>query len=332
MMFETIKKLTAAFGPSGCEKGVASVIRSMIGEHVDEIRENNLGNLIAVKRGKGKKIMLAAHMDEIGLIVSFIDEKGFLRFGKIGGVNQLVALGQRVVFGNGITGVVWYEENMEKMKDAVIEKMYIDIGARSEEEAKKMVGVGDMAVFQGDAVEQNGMIISKTLDDRAGCAILAELAMSRPETDNEIYYVFTSQEEVGLRGAKTAAYGIMPDIAVAVDVTKTGDTPNCRPMALKLGAGPAIKIKDGSVIAHPKVKDMLVKAAAEAGVPYQFEVLEQGGTDAGSIHITAGGIPSGGVSIPARFVHSASETADLGDIENALSLLRKFVCLDFGGV
>ena len=326
-MFETIKTLVGAFGPSGCEKSVAAVIKSMLEGKVDEIRVNNLGNLIAVKKGNGKKIMLAAHMDEIGLIVSYIDEKGFLRFGKIGGVTPLVALGQRVVFKNGTTGVVWYEENIENIKEAKIEKMYIDIGAGSEDDAEKLVKIGDLAVFQGETIEQNGKVISKTLDDRAGCAILLELAMSRPETDNEIYYVFTTQEEVGLRGAKTAAYGIMPDMAVAVDVTKTGDTPSSKPMAVKLGAGPAIKIKDSSVITHPEVRDRLVRAATENNIPYQFEVLEQGGTDAGSIHITAGGIPSGGVSIPTRFTHSTAEMADLKDIENALLLLKRFVCL-----
>lgn len=327
MMIETFKTLVGAFGPSGRESKVSETIRSMLEGKVDEIRVNNLGNLIAVKKGGGRKIMLAAHMDEIGLIVSYIDDKGFLRFGNVGGVAPPVALGQKVVFENGVTGVVWYEENIENIKEAKPEKMYIDIGASSREEAEKMVMVGDMAVFTGGTVEQNGKIISKTLDDRIGCAILVKLALSCPQTDNEIYYVFTTQEEVGLRGAKTAAYGIMPDMAIAIDVTKTGDTPSCRPMAVKLGAGPTIKIKDASVITHPEVRDLLVKAATESNIQYQFEVLEQGGTDAGSIHITAGGIPSGGVSIPTRFIHSTAEMADIKDIENALSLLEKFVCL-----
>ncbi|HOK43555.1 MAG TPA: M42 family metallopeptidase [Thermoclostridium caenicola] len=324
-MFDTIKKLVNAFGPSGCEKQVAEVITQMIKDKVDEIYTDAMGNLIAVKKGSGKKIMLAAHMDEIGLIVSYIDEKGFLRFGTVGGVSPLIALGQRVVFENGTTGVVWYEENLENMKDAKPDKMYIDIAAKSRDEAMKMVNVGDMAVFAGEPVEQNGRVISKALDDRVGCAILAELAMKRPETDNEIYYVFTTQEEVGLRGARTAAFGIMPDLALAIDVTRTGDTPSCTHRPVVLGEGPAVKVKDSSVIAHPRIRDRLVDCAKENGIPYQLEVLERGGTDAGSIHITAGGIPTGAVSIPSRFIHCPAEMIDLNDAENTVRLLEAFV-------
>jgi len=221
--------------------------------------------------------------------------------------------------------VVWYEENLENMKDAKPDKMYIDIAAKSRDEAMKMVNVGDMAVFAGEPVEQNGRVISKALDDRVGCAILAELAMKRPETDNEIYYVFTTQEEVGLRGARTAAFGIMPDLALAIDVTRTGDTPSCTHRPVVLGEGPAVKVKDSSVIAHPRIRDRLVDCAKENGIPYQLEVLERGGTDAGSIHITAGGIPTGAVSIPSRFIHCPAEMIDLNDAENTVRLLEAFV-------
>lgn len=325
-MFELIKKLTGLFGPSGYEHRVAREIISALEGKVDEIRRDNMGNVIAVKKGTGRKIMLAAHMDEIGLIVSYIDDKGFLRFGTIGGVYPLLALGQRVVFENGLKGTVWYEESMDSMKDAKPDKMYIDIGTRSKEETEKLVKIGDLAVFEGEAVEQNGIVISKALDDRIACAILLQLALSKPKTDNEIYYVFTTQEEVGLRGAKTAAFGIVPDVALAIDVTSTGDTPKAKPMAVKLGAGPTIKIKDSSVIAHPKVVEDLVTAAEKSKIPYQYEVLEYGGTDAGSIHVTAGGIPSGGISIPTRFIHSPNEMAALSDAENAVALLKAYVC------
>jgi len=324
-MFNTISRLVKAFGPSGRETGVAEAIKEMIEGYVDEIRTDALGNIIAVKRGSGRKIMLAAHMDEIGLIVTTIDEKGFLRFGTVGGVSPLVALGQRVAFENGVTGTVWYEESMDSMKDAKPDRMYIDIGARSREQAKEMVNIGDMAVFAGSPVEQNGIVISKALDDRSGCAVLVELARRRPETDNEIYYVFTVQEEVGLRGARTAAFALKPDLAVAVDVAGTSDTPKCRHGSLELGGGPAIKVKDNSLIAHPRIRERLVDCARENGIPYQLEVSEKGGTDAGSIHITAGGIPSGVVSIPARFIHSPSEMISLKDAENAVNLLEAFI-------
>jgi len=324
-MFDTISGLVSTFGPSGCENKVAEVITGMIRKHVDEVRTDAMGNLIAVKHGRGKKIMLAAHMDEIGLIVTTIDEKGFLRFGTVGGVSPVIALGQRVVFENGTTGVVWYEESMENMKDARPDKMYIDVGAKSREEAMKSVNIGDMAVFAGSPVKQGEIVISKALDDRIGCALLVELARKCPETDNEIYYVFTTQEEVGLRGARTAAYSIRPDMALAVDVTRTGDTPKGRYLSVELGGGPAVKIKDNSVIAHPAIRERLINCARENGIPYQLEVLDRGGTDAGSIHITAGGIPSGCVSIPSRFIHSPAEMINLRDAENAVKLLEAFV-------
>lgn len=324
-MFELIKTLTQTFGPSGYEKRVAETISKLLKDKVDEIRTDALGNLICVKKGIGKKIMLAAHMDEIGIIVSYIDEKGFLRFGNIGGLPPLIIMGQRVKLENGTVGVIWYEENIDNMKNAKLEKMYIDIGATSREDAEKLVQVGDLAVFVGETVEQNGKIISKSLDDRVGCAILVKLAQSKTKTDNEIYYVFTTQEEVGLRGARTAAFGIVPDMALAIDVCDTGDTPSCKPMSVHLGDGPTVKIKDRSIISHPEVKDRLINAAKKKKIPCQMEVMMDGGTDAGSIHITAGGIPSGGVSIPTRFIHDSSEMADMNDIENAVKLLAEFI-------
>lgn len=324
-MFEMIKTLTQTFGPSGYEKQVADTIARLIKGKVDEIKTDAMGNLICVKKGAGKKIMLAAHMDEIGVIVSYIDDKGFMRFGNVGGLPQLIILGQRVRFENGTVGVIWYEENIDNVKNAKIDKMYIDIGAGSREEAEKLVKVGDLAVFVGETIEQQGKLISKALDDRIGCAILLQLALSSPKTDNEIYYVFTTQEEVGLRGAKTAAFGIVPDVALAIDVCDTGDTPSCKPMSVHLGQGPTVKIKDRSVIAHPEVKDTLIRVATKKKIPYQMEVMLDGGTDAGSIHITAGGIPSGGVSIPTRFIHDSAEMVDMKDVENAVKLLAEFI-------
>ncbi len=324
-MFDMINKLTRTFGPSGNEKKVAALISDILKGKVDEIKTDALGNLICIKKGTGKKIMLAAHMDEIGIIVSYIDKKGFLRFSGVGGINPFVILGKRVVFENGTVGVIWHEENIDDIKNIKLEKMYIDIAAKSEADAEKLVNVGDMAVFEAGTILQNGRIISKSMDNRIGCAILVQTALNQPETENEIYYVFTAQEEVGLRGARTAAYGIMPDMALAVDVTTTGDTPESKPMTINIGDGPAIKIKDRSVIAHPEIKDRLIRCAKEQNIPYQFEILVQGGTDAGSIHTTAGGIPSGGLAIPTRNVHNSAEIVDMKDVENAVKLIEAFI-------
>lgn len=320
-MKELLKKLTEAYGPSGNEEIIRDVIRHEIEGFVDEVRVDTLGNLIAVRRGSGKKVMLAAHMDQIGFMVTHIDDNGFLRFTRVGGVSIRDSIRRRVIFKNGVTGVVSYEEEIEDIKDIKFEKMYIDIGAFSREQAESMVSIGDVAVYHSAFSENCGRYIGKAMDNRAGCALLIETAKRLKASPHEIYFVFTVQEELGVRGAKTAAYALNPDIGIAVDVTLTGDTPKSRPMAVKLGGGPAIKVKDVLVLAHPKVKNLMVNRAREADIPYQMEILEAGGTDAGAIHLTRGGIPSGVLSIPCRHVHSDSEMVDANDLENGVKLM-----------
>ncbi|HOQ02033.1 MAG TPA: M42 family metallopeptidase [Acetivibrio clariflavus] len=320
-MFELIKRLTQSFGVSGNEEEIRETIINEIKNDIQEIRVDTLGNLIATKPGKGKKIMVAAHMDEIGVMATYIDEKGFIRFSNIGGVSAFVSLGQKVKFKNGTVGAVFYEDKLDDMKNLKLSKMYIDIGAKDKKEAEKLVRIGDVACFVGDTVRQGDMVISKAIDDRSGCAVIVEAIKRLPQTDNEIYFVFTVQEELGLRGAKTAAYQLKPDIAIAVDVTATGDTPEANLMEVKCGGGPAIKIKDRSVICHPEVKKLLEESARNINIPYQFEVLEYGGSDPGAIHISAGGVPSGAISIPCRYLHSPVEATSLEDIENAVKLL-----------
>lgn len=321
-MIELIKKLTEVCGVSGSEENIREVIKDEIKDYVDEIREDVLGNLIAVKKGSKKKIMLAAHMDEIGIIVTNIEDNGFLRFSVVGGVDYRLELTSRVKFNNGIIGVVYFEEKVNKNKNIETNRYFIDIGAKNKDEAMKMVSVGDTASFVSDLIVQNDRIISKALDDRLGCAVLISLIKKNIKTDNEIYYVFTVQEEVGARGAKVCAYDIKPDLAIAVDVTDTGDMLNDNHMAVALGSGVAIKIKDRSVIAHPIVKDLLINKAKENDIPYQLEILEYGGTDAGSIHLADKGVITGGVSIPTRYIHTVSEMADVSDIENTVKLLK----------
>lgn len=320
-MFDLIKKLSGEFGVSGNEEEIRTAIIGEIKGHVDDIKVDALGNLIAVKRGNGKKMMFAAHMDEIGVIATHIDDKGFIRFAAMGWVSQFYAIGQRVKFRNGTTGVVFYEEKLEEMKDLKLSKMYIDIGAKSREDTEKKVKIGDTACFIGNTVREGDMVISKALDNRCGCAILINAIKNLPETSNELYFVFTVQEELGTRGAKTSAYQIQPDVAIALDVTDTGDTPECSVMEVKLGAGPAIKIKDHLLITHPEVRKLLENAARKLEMPYQLEILESGGTDAGAIHLAAGGVPSGAVSIPCRYIHSPSEMANMNDIEDCVKLV-----------
>lgn len=320
-MKTVIKQLTEAFGPSGYETEVTELIKNMVEEHVDEVKTDVLGNLIAVKRGAqgGKTIMFAAHTDEIGLVVTHIDDKGFLRFGNVGGVGISTLVGNRVRFAGGAVGAIYQEKG--SWKELTLDKLYIDIGAEDKEEALKRVKVGEFGIFHREFADLGQRLIAKSMDDRIGCAILVEALKKIQNPKNTLFFVFTSQEEVGLRGARTAAYGIEPDLGIALDVTLTGDMPEARRMEVSLGKGAAIKVKDSSLIVHPKVKNLLVELAEEHKIPYQMEVLDAGGTDAGAIHLTKTGVPSGAISIPTRYVHSPSEMVDMRDVEACVDLV-----------
>ncbi len=325
-MKDLIRKFVEAFGPSGYEDRTRAVIQDEVEKYADGVSVDVLGNLIALKKGDGtgKKIMIAGHMDEIGVIVLSIDDNGFLRFSNVGGLNPAIVLGQRVVFENGTVGVIGWER-VDDLKDLKLERLFIDIGAKSRQEAESKVSVGDMAGFHVPVVDLGARLVSKGLDDRIGCAVMA-LAMQRMGgTPNDCYFVFTVQEEVGLRGARTSAFAVSPDLGIALDVTRTGDTPKSITMAVGLGKGAAIKVKDSSVVVSPKVKNLMVETAKKHGIPYQFEVLEAGGTDSGAIHMTKEGVPSGVISIPTRYIHSQCEMVDLGDVEACTNLLVKIL-------
>lgn len=321
-MFQLIKGATEAFGPSGSEEPIREFIKSRVKDYVDEVKTDPLGNLICVKKGPagGKKVLLDAHMDEIGLIVTHIDEKGFLRFSNVGGVNPYITLGERVYFANGTTGVVGIEK-IDDPKEVKLEKLFIDIGARDKAEAESKVRVGDMAAFQRHAERMGSRIVSKAMDDRIGCVVVMETLRRMKSPRHTIYAVFAVQEEVGLRGARVAAFGIEPDVGIAVDVTRTGDTPKGITMDVSLGKGAAIKVKDSSLICHPGLRRYLEKLAAERNIPYQLEVLEAGGTDSGAIQMTKAGVPAAVISVPCRYIHSPSEVVDENDVEACINLL-----------
>ena len=322
---ELLKKLTNEFAPSGREDNLAAFITKEITPYVEDIYTDALGNLIAHKKGNGKKIMVAAHMDEIGIVVTHIDDNGFLRFSAIGGVYNKDLFARRIKFSNGVIGVIGSEE---ENKDRKILKMYIDIGAASKEEAQKLINIGDMAVFCGDFYENQNAVISKALDNRAGCYVLIK-ALESLKSDNDIYFVFTTQEEVGLRGAKTSAYTIAPDYAIAVDVTDTGDTPEGIKMITKLGGGACIKVMDRSVLCDSYIRSLLIELAKKNNIDYQLEVMTDGGTDAGAISLSGSGVKTGGISIPTRYIHSPSEMAFKKDIKDCVTLLKAFLEYEF---
>lgn len=315
-----MEDLINAYGPSGNEEVIREYIEDEIKDHVDEIKVDALGNLIARKKGKGKKIMIAAHMDQIGFMITDIDKKGFLRFTNIGGISPYTSLSQQVVFENGTVGVI-SAEPMEDMSKLKLSNMFIDIGSNNKEEAEKLVGIGDTCGYMSHFNENDNVIFGKSLDDRIGCYIAIEAIKEIKKPENDLYFVFTTQEEVGLRGAKTSSYRIDPDIGIALDVTGTGDTPKAKTFAVSLGEGTAIKVKDNSILTHPKIKELMVELAKKNNIPYQLEVLEYGGTDSGAIHLSREGVPSGVISIPTRYIHSTVEMASKEDISNSIKLL-----------
>ncbi|MCL4560339.1 MAG: M42 family metallopeptidase [Chloroflexi bacterium] len=317
-----IKKLVEAYGPSGYESQVRDLVRLEVEAYADEIRVDALGNLI-VRKGnpspEGKTIMLAGHMDELGVMVTHVDEKGFLRFTTIGGVYPQNCLGGRVRFIQGIEGVIGAEQLEGRDKLATFDKMYIDVGATSRETCP--VKVGDVAAFDRPFVDLGERLVSKAMDDRIGVAVMVSALQQLKSTPHQLYFVFTVQEEVGLRGATTAAFGVNPDLGVAVDVTLVGDTPKGIKMDVALGKGPAVKVRDDYLIVDPRLVDWMASTAAKANIPYQYEVLVGGGTDAAAINLTRAGAPSTCLSIPTRYIHSPSEMVDYNDVQNAVRLL-----------
>ena len=321
-MKQLIKKLTETFSPSGYEDAIREVILGEIQPVADEIRVDTLGNIIARKgeRGdNGKRIMVAAHMDEIGLIANHIDEDGFVRFTTVGIPFARYLLGGRVRFVNGVQGVINSERPNKVNEIPPADKMFIDVGATSKKDCP--IKVGDVAAFERLFVEMGKRLVAKSLDDRAGVAVAIETMRRLESSPNEVYFVFTVQEEVGVRGATVSAYGIDPEIGIAIDVTPTGDTPNSVRREMALGAGPAIKVKDNLMLSDPKVVAWMEYTAQHVKIPTQREVLTGGSTDARAIQITRSGVPTGGLVLPCRYVHSPSEMIDYSDVENAVKLL-----------
>jgi endoglucanase len=320
---DLVRRLTETYGPSGHEERIRDLIRGEIKAHADSIRADALGNLIAFRKGAGngprQKVMIAAHMDEIGVIVTHVDEKGYLRFTRIGGVMPLTLYGQRCLFASGLVGVFGREEKDAKRNEADQSKMFIDVGAKDGKSSP--VNVGDAAGFWREFVDLGDRLVAKSMDDRIGCAVLIETMRQLKKSPHDLYFVFTTQEEIGTRGAVTSAYGIQPDLALAVDITGTGDTPEGMVMAVELGKGPAIKVKDAGMVVHPAVKNLMIETAKDLKIPYQLEVLDLGSTDARAMQVTREGVMTGCLSIPTRYVHTPSEMIDWSDVTNSVKLL-----------
>ncbi len=318
--FDLIRDLTAVFGPSGQEQTISRVVSDLIRPYADEITTDTLGNLIVHKWGDGPKLMFAAHMDTIGLVVTYFEEDGTLRFGKLGGIAPKEIRNAFVRFANGVVGAVKVHGKADEDK-LVLDDLYLDIGAANREEAQSMVMPGDVAVFASDAVLTGKRILSPYLDNRVSCAVLLKALERVQKSQYDLYMVFTVQEELGLRGAKTAAYGVEPDLAVAVDVTGAYDYPGApKAGSAVLGGGAAIKVMDSSVICHPEMVERLSSLGERKGIRTQLDVLTRGGTDAGAIHQSRLGVVTGGISIPCRYSHTPTSMVDLSDVEACVDL------------
>lgn len=324
MTFNTdrLKKLTGIYGPSSLEHQVADFIVKEISPYVDEIKIDKMGNVIARKKGSGPKLMVAGHMDSIGMMVTDIDDKGYIRLTNIGGINPFVTHGERLLFQDGTVGIAFAEphDDMGKLK---LDKIFVDIGAKTKEEALKHTQIGDICVYEPRYLETEHTVSTGSMDDRIGCFVMMEALTQLEKVENDCYFVFTVQEEVGTRGGKMTAFAIEPDMGIAVDITLSGDTPGAKRFALKLHEGVAIKVRDNSLLSHPGVNKGLVSLCENHEIPYKMEVLEFGGTDAGAISLTREGIPASCISIPTRYAHSAHETCSKHDILQAISLLKK---------
>jgi len=338
-----LKELSEARGVSGDEKAVRQIILDAIKDTVDEHRVDALGNLIALKRGKAlskakgsgksrRKVMVAAHMDEIGLMIVQIEKEGSLRFRPVGGIDSRVLLAKKVLIGDdkvpGVIGskAVHLLDARQRQQVARVEEMSIDIGASGKEEAERLVKPGDYATFDTAFNELGGelrAVKGKAFDDRAGCAVLIELLKESYPFD--LYAAFTVQEEVGLRGARVAAYAIAPDIAFALEGTVCDDMPRTKDISptTTVGLGPAITVMDRSIIIDPRLVNLLVKTAEENGIPYQFKQPGMGSTDAGAIHVTREGVPSAVVAVPARYIHSPVSLLSLNDLDNEVRLMHQ---------
>ncbi|MBU5434775.1 M20/M25/M40 family metallo-hydrolase [Pseudoflavonifractor sp. MSJ-37] len=320
----TLQALNTCHSPSGEEGSVAERIQALAAPFADEISTDIMGNLIVRRKGDGPRIMFAAHMDSVGGMVTYVEESGLLRFGKVGGLHPACLPATPVRFRNGTRGVIAADASADP-KALKLEDLYVDIGAVDRADALSKICPGDTMVYGTSSFQTGDRLVSPYLDDRIGCVVLL-MAMERlQKSSNDLYFVFTTQEEVGLRGARTAAFAVESTYAVAVDVTAVDDVPGTRHAGSSvLGKGAAVKVMDRSVLCHPMMVQMLTRSGREHGIPVQRDIIQAGGSDAGAIHQSRTGVYTGGISVPCRYIHTPQEMVDVRDVEACAALAAAF--------
>src|SRR3990172_7967009 len=331
---ENLEKLSNACGVAGREEEVRNLMIKLMKPYADQVKIDKLENVIAIKKGKknAPKVMLAAHMDEIGLMVKTINKEGFLQFAKMGGIDDRILIAQKVIIFTSkgqLQGIIGskpphIQKEEERKKIVAYDELFIDIGAESKEDAGKMgIKVGDPVGFDAKYAKiGKDTVIGKAFDDRVGCAVMIETLKLLEKADCNVFAVGTVQEELGLRGAATAAFGVDPDVGIALDVTVAGDVPGVREFdtTVKMGKGPALTVSDSGLVTHPKILRLLLDVAEENKIPYQLETGLMGSTDAARISLTRQGVPSGAVSIGTRYIHSPVGMLSLKDAEDSAKL------------
>lgn len=336
MDFALLERLCQAPGIGGRERLIRDVVRDELSPLVDDVRVDALGNLIATRKGSGPRIMIAAHVDEIGFLVRYIDEDGFIRLQPVGGFDARVLVAQRVLVhpraGEPIPGALQPGTKPKHLlgpgeaKEITLDDLFVDTGL-SADQVKDRISIGDMVTLDRPTVRMGDNVVSKALDDRLGVYVMIEAVRAAARGRAEIVAVATTQEEVGLRGATTAAFDVEPDIAIALDVTIAGDIPGMpkEGAVTRLGEGAAIKVFDSSQIPNLAVIETLRSIAERENIPFQLEVLPRGGTDAGAIQRSRAGVYTGTISMPCRYVHTVNETASTADIDACVDLLAAFL-------
>jgi endoglucanase len=319
---DTLKQLAEAHGPSGYEDRVRDLIRAQVEPLADSVRVDRLGNLRAAvnEKGDGLRVMIAAHMDEIGLMVTHVDDQGFARFTYVGDLWPATLVGNRFAFSNGALGVINVEKYEDRPPVDKLDKLYLDFGAAGAGACP--VRVGDVATFDRSFVDLGQRWAGKAMDDRAGCAILIEVMRRLAgHTPHAVHFVFTVQEELASQGALTGAFDIQPDVSLAVDVTASGDVPAATPFPVMLGKGPAVRVADSRTLVHPRVREWIVRVAEAQDIPYQLEVSTGLTTDAEKMQQAGAGSAAGILSVPCRHLHTPSEMVDAGDVGRTVDLI-----------
>lgn len=338
MNLDLLRELTEARGVSGFEDDLRTIVRRELEPLADEVRTDRMGNVIALKKGSGvgPKLLLLAHMDEIGFLVKHIEDKGFLRLQPLGGWDPRQMNSQRVVVQTAdgpLSGLLVYGtkpahllSDDEKKSGQKIESFFVDLGLAAET-VKERVRLGDPVTMDRPLVQTGELLTAKAMDDRVGLYVMIEALRAAGAHGADVYAVATVQEEIGLRGAAAAGAAVEPDVVVALDITLANDIPGIgeADMTTKLGGGAAIKVMDSSLICHPKVVAHFRRLADANGIPHQTEILARGGTDAGAVQRLHGGIPSITLSIPTRYVHTVNETVHPIDVQACVDLLARYI-------